>query len=318
MKKFAALFMSVFFGLSVFGQSTLNNGNFEGWYFAPHPTHAGQGFYEPTGGFFQTLNILDTIATPPGLTAYPTDSMHTGAKAARVITRKINALDVVIPGVIGTIAINWTSLNATLGKPFIWSTKPTRFQGYYMSFPLNGDSSAAIILLSKWNAGTHKRDTIAYNRLVVRGKVTSYTQFDEAIQYRDAVTVPDSITVLLLSCAGYNAAFMMASVGQVGSQAYFDDVTLTNISGMEYLLMPEVNVKLSPNPARDYLQVELSEVVKNGVFEIYTIQGKMVGKHPLQGRSQRMNLEGLPNGVYFFKVTDGGRAVNTGEFIVSN
>ena len=82
MKKFAALFMSVFFGLSVFGQSTLNNGNFEGWYFAPHPTHAGQGFYEPTGGFFQTLNILDTIATPPGLTAYPTDSMHTGRQGS--------------------------------------------------------------------------------------------------------------------------------------------------------------------------------------------------------------------------------------------
>ena len=139
MKKISVLFFAVFLGLTMFGQSTLNNGNFEGWIFANHPTHAQQGFWEPTGGFFQTLNILDTIQTPPGLTVYPTDSVHSGTKAVRVITRKIGILDVLIPGVVGTIAINWASLNATLGKPYIWTTKPLRFQGYYMSLPKAND-----------------------------------------------------------------------------------------------------------------------------------------------------------------------------------
>ena len=317
MKTNVLLFFSLFFGLTVVGQSSLVNGNFEGWYFASHPTHAGHGFYEPTGGFFQTLNILDTIPTPPGLTAYPSDSAHSGSKAARVITEKIDVMDIVIPGVIGTIAINWSTLNASLGKPFIWTTKPSRFQGYYMSFPKNNDSSAAILLLSKWNTGTHKRDTIAYNHLVFHGTVNTYTLFDTAVQYRNLVTMPDSITVLLLSCAGYNASFMMASVGQVGSQAYFDDVTLSNISGIDYLLMPDVNVKLSPNPARDRMQIELSEMVKNGTFEIYNSTGKIIDTQLLKSQSQQINLERLSNGVYFYKVTDGNRTVNSGEFMIS-
>ncbi len=309
--------MIVVSGLAAFSQSSLQNGNFEGWYFAPHPTHANQGFYEPHGGFFQTLNILDTIPTPPGLTVYPTDSCHGGVKAARVITKKIAVLDVLIPGVIGTIAINWNNFNATLGKPFTWTTKPARFQGYYMSFPVANDSSAAIILLSKWNTVSHRRDTIAYNRLVFHGTVSTYTQFDESITYRDAVTMPDSITVLLLSCAGYNASFMMASVGQIGSKAYYDDVTITNVAGMEYMLMPEVNVKITPNPAHDFIRVDLSEVVTNGTFEVYNTSGKLFCKEPLSGRTLNMSVGGLQNGAYYYKVTDGTKTLNTGEFIVS-
>jgi hypothetical protein len=317
MKKIGFLLLSFVFSIAAFSQSSLPNGNFEGWYFAPHPTHANQGFYEPHGGFFQTLNILDTIPTPPGLTVYPTDSAHGGTKAARLITKKIAVLDVLIPGVIGTIGINWASLNATLGKPFTWTTKPERFQGYYMSFPLANDSSAAIILLSKWNTANHKRDTIAYTRLVFHGTVSTYTPFDAAIQYRDAVTMPDSITVLLLSCAGYNATFMMASVGQVGSKAYFDDVTITNVAGMNYLLMPEISVKITPNPAHDIIRVDLSEVVSNGTFEVYSTSGKLFRKEPLSGRTLTMSVDGLPNGAWFYKVTDGTKALNSGEFIVS-
>lgn len=317
MKKSLLLIALTCLGLTGFSQSTLPNGNFEDWFFAPHPTHAGGGFYEPGGGFFWTLNILDTIATPPGLTAYPTDSAHSGTKAARVITRKIDVMDVLIPGVIGTLEINWASMNATLGKPFTWTTKPTRFQGYYMSMPVSNDSSAAILLLSKWNSGTHRRDTIAYNRLVFKGTVNTYTQFDSEVNYWDASTMPDSVTVLLLSCAGYNAAFMMASVGRVGSQAYFDDVTLTNISGLPYLLTPEVEVKISPNPASSFLNVSVSEPVKNGIFEIYTLDGKRISHQPVAGTSQRINVQNLPAGTYFYKLTNGEKTLNTGEVIVS-
>jgi hypothetical protein len=316
MRKLFTIVLLLLSGLVVSGQSTLPNGNFEEWIWESHPTHPAGGFYEPGGGFFKTLNILDTIPVPPGLTCYPTDSAHTGLKAARLITRKINLMDILIPGVTGTLRINWLTLNANLGTPYIWATIATRFQGYYMSFPLLGDSTGVVLLLSKWNSVTHKRDTIAYNRHIFYGTVAQYTAFDDEITYWDQVTMPDSITLLLLSCGGYNAINMMASVGQVGSTAYFDDVTLTDISGFQHLLMPELDVRINPNPARDHLNITLSEPVKNGTFSIYNTSGQFLQQHSLEGKTAVLRVDNLSAGMYYYKVTVRKDVLNTGTFVI--
>lgn len=315
MKKIFTFFAVIFLIQTGMSQSALPNGNFESWTLSPYGP-----WYELNGGFFSTLNILDTAALSPGITAYPVsdpDSVHSGNKAARVISGYIDAMQILVPGVIGPITINWVTFNATLGTPYTWATKPERFQGYYMSFPLNGDSSAAILLLSKWDNNAHKRDTIAYTRLVFHGTVDTYTGFDAPITYWDNSVMPDSITLLLLSCAGYNAVNMMGSVGQVGSQAYFDDVTLTNIAGIEMLLMPDVNVLLSPNPATDHITVTLSEEIKNGLFEVFNTQGKKITQFTVNSLSETLDVNLLRSGMYYYKLTDGSRSLNTGSFIIT-
>jgi hypothetical protein len=317
MKKISTLFVILFMSVATFGQSSLVNGNFEGWFYAYHPTHAGQGFWEPQGPFFKTLNILDTIPTPPGLTVFRTDSAHAGSYGVRCKTQSIAVMQVLIPGVVGTIEVDWIGMRAILGQPYTWNTKPSHFEGYVRSYPVNGDSSAAILLLSKWNTTTKKRDTIAYNRIVFHGTIDAYEKFDEAVNYIDNTTMPDSITVLLLSCAGYNATFMLGSVGQVGSQALFDDVTLTDIAGNEYLLMPEFSVKLSPVPVADQLTVTLSSELKEGRIEIYTTQGQTITNLPLKNLRNTLPVNALKNGIYYYKVSDGRSILNSGSFIVS-
>jgi len=315
MKKLFTLLALAFFVQTAIGQSALPNGNFEAWTY--NETH---GYYEPDGGFFHTLNILDTIPMPSGITVYPVtdmDSVHDGNKSVRLITREIALMEVIIPGVIGTITIKWLTLNAALGEPYTWTTKADRFEGYYMSYPLNGDSTGAICLLSKWNTTTKQRDTIAYSRVVFHGEVNEYTKFDEELVYWDQTTMPDSITLLLLSCAGYNASNMMGAVGQIGSQAYFDDVTLTNIAGLEYILMPEVDVKLAPNPASDRMVVTLDEQIKNGLFEVYNALGKLMQTSSLNGKTTTLDVSRLINGVYYYKVTDGSSGLNSGQFIIT-
>ena len=315
MKKLFTLIAVVCFVQLSFGQSSLPNGNFEEWNY-----NATHGYYEPGGGFFYTLNILDTIPTPAGISVYPVtdlDSVYSGTKAARLITRNIDLLQVIIPGVVGTIEIQWLAMNAKLGTKYIWDTKAARFQGHYMSYPINGDSTAAILLLSKWNSSAGKRDTIAYNRLMFHGEVNTYTKFDVDIDYWDTSTMPDSITVLLLSCGGFNALNMMGAVGQLGTQAYFDDVTLTNIAGLEFILMPEVDVKLAPNPASHRMAITLSEQVKNGVFEVYNAQGKLMQSSTLNGITTTIDVSRLINGAYYYKVTDGSSGLNSGQFIIS-
>jgi hypothetical protein len=310
MKKLATLLFFVLVGTVALGQSTLPNGNFESWTY--NSTH---GYYEPDGGFFKTLNILDTIPTPSGVTCYRCDTAHSGSYSARLYTRDISLLQVLIPGVIGTLRINWLNFNATLGNPYTWATKPTRFQGWYQSYPVNGDSTAAILLLSKWNNATHGRDTIAYNRLVFYTTVDQWTGFDELINYRDQTTMPDTITMLLLSCAGYNAVNMMGCVGQIGSQAMYDDVTLTDITGFQYLPMPEVGVKLSPNPASTYTVFTMEKNVQ-GTIEIYNTQGQTVRQVAVDGNRVVADLTGLAPAVYYYKLNDGKKYLNSGSFIV--
>lgn len=314
MKKIFTLFAVIFLIQTGMSQSTLPNGDFESWTLSPY------GFYEPDGGFFYTLNILDTIQLSPGVSTYPVtdlDSVHSGDKAARMITRKIDLMDVLIPGVIGTITINWAMFNAIIGTPYTWATKPERFQGYYMSYPLNGDSTGAILLLSKWNTTTLKRDTIAYTKLIFHDIVDTYTLFDEAIEYWDNTTMPDTITVLLVSCGGYNAANMMGSVGEVGSQAYFDDVTLTNISGIDMLLMPEVAVTLAPNPASEIMTVTLSKQIKGGLFEVFNTQGKKITQFAVNNLSETIDVTSLKSGMYYYRLMDdGSTSLNTGSFMI--
>jgi len=311
MKKIFTLVAVLFLIQTGMSQSTLPNGDFESWTYVDI-LHC----YQPDGGFFYTLNPLDTIPTPPGLTAYPCDTAHAGSKSARLITRKIDIMDILIPGVIGTLQINTMTASAILGTPYTWTTKPERFQGYYKSYPVSGDSSGAIVLLSKWNSTTMKRDTIAYTKLVFHGTVDTWTAFDEAIDYWITTEMPDSITLLLLSCAGYNASVMTASVGQVGSQALFDDVTLTNISGIDMLMMPDVNVRLVPNPASDWMTITLNNMIKDGVFEVYNTQGKRIAQFPVNNLSTTIDLNNLKGGMYYYKLTEGAASLNTGSFVV--
>jgi hypothetical protein len=312
MKKLLPFLVILFAAQVAIGQSSLPNGNFEGWY--QYPNH---GFYEPDGGFFKTLNILDTIPTPPGITAYPCDTAHAGNYSAGLVTQKIELMNILIPGVIGTLTINWATFNATLGTRYTWTTKAERLQGFYQAYPVNGDSTGVVLLLSKWNTASGKRDTIAYNKLIFQGTVNTWTEFDIAIDYWDNSTMPDSITLLLLSCGGYNATNMMASVGQVGSRARFDDVTLTNIAGIEMYLNPEVDVQIAPNPVSGPFHVTLSEVVKNGTLTLYNIRGQEIRSYVLHGKINTLDASGLPAGTYFYKLTDGSKGLNSGKIVVS-
>jgi len=315
MKTLLTFIAVIFLGFAGMSQSTLPNGNFESWTLSPLGP-----WYEPGGGFFSTLNILDTIGLPPGIAVYQVtdlDSVHSGNKAARLVTRKIEAMDILIPGVVGTISINWVTFSATLGTPYIWTTKADRFQGYYMAYPLNGDSTGATVLLSKWNNTKHMRDTIAYASLIFHGTKDEYTEFDAPITYWDNSTMPDSITLLLLSSGGYNAVNLFGSVGQVGSQAYFDDVTLTNIAGIDMLLMPDVDVLLAPNPASEKMTITLSEQIKNGLFEVYNSQGKKTTQFNLNSTSETLDVTSLKSGIYYYRVTNGSKSLNTGSFIIT-
>ena len=297
-----------------YGQQNVRGGDFEHWKY-----NTKGHYYDPDSSIFSTLDTLNTVPTPSGITAYPCDTAHSGAYSVGLITGHIDlGYPIIIPGVIGTLKVNMPAQKAILGMRYPYGSKtPTRFSGWYKSYPISGDSSAAVILLSKWNSSLHKRDTLAYNRLAFHGTIDTWTKFDTEVTYRDPSTIPDSLTILLLSCGGFNAANMFGSVGQVGSRALFDDVNLTGVSGFPLLLMPSVKVKLSPNPATRFLKIELGSEIENGYFEIYDAQAKLIRQLSLNGNTSQIDVSDLSTGMYYYKLTENTKLLNSGTFVVT-
>ena len=299
-----------------FSQTSIYGGGFEHW-----KKILNHRYFEPDSSIFWTLNQLDTVAAlSPMITVYPCDTVHSGNYSARTVTRYIDFMDVVIPGVIGTIHIDWGPQRAILGMPYPYGDSlPQLFSGYYKSYPVGSDSSAAVILLSKWNTNTHRRDTLGYNYQAFHGTITNWTLFEMPVNYRNPYITPDSLTVLLLSCGGFNARNMFGSHGQIGSMAMFDDVSVTGFYGVgvPHLINPSLNVSLTPNPVSDNLKIELGTDVKEGCFEIYNAQAKFIRKYPINGKYAQFNVSDLTSGMYYYKLTCNNQLLNSGKFIVN-
>ncbi len=300
------------------------NGDFENWYnVVVNPTlnydDIGTG---PTDNWMATLNSLAAVpplAGGPGpVTVFKSTDKYAGTYAAKAVSANfpLGPATIFIPGMIGTAQMDMVGVRALLGKPCN-DCKPLNFKGYYKFEPVNGDSCSAVILLSKWNTAAKKRDTLGYGKMVQRNAVSTYTPFDITINYT-STEISDTMTLLVVSSAGFNVINFMGSVGQPGTTMYVDNLTLEYANGIQQVLMPEVAVTTYPNPASDVLHVDLSKQIKNGSLEVYNVSGRLVGSYSLSSANNTIPVYNLVNGVYYFRLVSGKELVNTGSFVIKN
>lgn len=84
----------------------------------------------------------------------------------------------------------------------------------------------------------------------------------------------------------------------------------TTIVGVKELQLEEVNIDLYPNPARDYVLLNLNDATaETERFEVYDLNGRMVRQDRIVNSGQlQINREGLGKGVYFINIRyDNGR-----------
>ena len=323
---FVLLVFAVSFGFSQSKSPNVDfqipNGGFENWYnvvINPSVSYdeIGTG---PTDNWLGTLNSLaavpPTAGGPGPVTIFKTTDKHSGTYAAQAVSADfpLGPATIFIPGMIGTAVMDNANVRALMGKP-CQDCKPSKLKGYFKFQPVNNDSCAAVILLSRWNATTKKRDTVGYGKMVQRTAVTEYTAFEVPVNYREAGSV-DTMTMLVVSSAGFNVVNFMGSVGQVGNTMFVDDLTLDYPSGVQQVLMPEVSVSVYPNPATDVLHVDMSKMVKNGRLEVFNGSGKMVASFEMAQMSNRISVANLLNGNYYYRLVSGKELINTGSFVI--
>ncbi len=299
------------------------NGGFETWYnvvVGPSLNYDDIGT-GPADNWMATLNSLMAVPASAGgpgpVTVFKSTDAHTGGFAAKAVSANfpLGPITIFIPGMLGTAKMDMIGVRALLGKPCP-DCKPSRFKGYYKFEPVNGDSCTAVILLSKWNSSAKKRDTIGYGKMVEHSAVGTYTPFDIQINYSGTGTV-DTMTMLVVSSAGFNVKNFTGSVGQPGNTMYVDDLTLDYPSGIQQVFSHEVSVVVYPNPASDLLHIDLSKDVRGGSIEIYTLEGTKISTHAVSSTTNTIPVNNLGAGSYFYRLMAGNEMLNTGTFVVN-
>lgn len=83
---------------------------------------------------------------------------------------------------------------------------------------------------------------------------------------------------------------------------------------------PEDVVELSvyPNPANAILTIEVSAVYSGSALKIYNVLGEEIVSRTINTGKNSINIESLPNGVYFYALLKDGELMETKKLIVKH
>lgn len=106
----------------------------------------------------------------------------------------------------------------------------------------------------------------------------------------------------------------------------FNDPIITNTAfhtiGAPYIevsptrnpAMPDVTVAVRPNPFQDQAVLEVQgHTLRDGLLRLHDAQGRIVQTQVFEGNRCKIERNGLPSGIYFLQITDGGVLVSTGK-----
>ncbi len=206
--------------------SNITDGCFDDW--KVFSTTTGD-YIEPMGLYLQTLNELSSLppeAGGPGPVTADTVTDCTQGKYAVRITSKIfhltASIDIFIPGYVGASVLDIPKQTIHLGKPY--SQRPQKLLGSYKYTPVGSDSAEIQVMLTKWNTTLLKRDTISYDKIILKNAVPTYTPIDRTLTYKDATATPDTLVLIFAASAGIDFNSLQGCNGQEGSVMWVDDV----------------------------------------------------------------------------------------------
>jgi hypothetical protein len=272
------------------------NGNFENWTTA-------SGYNDPTG--WDTPNSVSSSLGV--ITVYKeTSIVQEGSSSVKIQTKSI--LGTPIPGLItlGDFNINVLTFEATItgGTPF--TGRPESMSGYYQYEPIFNDEAFIGIILLKQNGANW--DTVADGAFTSTSTLTTWTPFLATLNYRTS-DIPTHLNIIIMS-SDRNAP-------QPNSTLYIDNLTFSYPASVDEAGASSISVSYSD----DVLYVNMSQEhheISN--IHIYSVDGKLMGSYYPDHRhmwEMKVQLPGLPAGLFIASVTSANGSVVQKKFIVS-
>ncbi|HNW90085.1 MAG TPA: T9SS type A sorting domain-containing protein [Bacteroidales bacterium] len=153
-------------------------------------------------------------------------------------------------------------------------------------------ASGSLPLSYLWSWGDGTTDTIAYPT----------HNYSTAGYYNVCLTIADSLGCTDIYC---DSSYLQKNTNTMITINVIPPVM--NASN-EYSGSKALNIY--PNPAKDHLTVEVTELIGNNLFSIYNIEGKPLIQQPLKQTKNGIDISGLSKGLYVIKFT------NTDRFFV--
>ncbi|ABG60747.1 PCMD domain-containing protein [Cytophaga hutchinsonii] len=293
--------------ISAQGQQLLNS-DFENW--TNHPGSGGYSSYDEADNWASgnaAVNIAPGL-TPP--TTKTTDAQH-GNAAVKLTTQSIFGQIAAGNLFTGKFQLNLSNpvKSVQMGIPYV--SRPSAFNVYYKYAPVNGDSCAIYVLLTKYNTSTKKTDTIGRGHFSSTANVSVYTLLHIPVTYT-STAAPDSIAMVFTSSAdGGNFR------GQVGSSLTVDNFSLEFEELSIATSLAAVSAVLYPNPAQS--RVALSNAPsESGTVYFYNVAGKLVSSQKWTGTvSPEFALDNMPAGFYTCKFITSDTAVFSGKLLIT-
>ncbi|MCX6185546.1 MAG: T9SS type A sorting domain-containing protein [Bacteroidetes bacterium] len=277
---------------SLFAQ-TIPNASFENW------TFKNSKFYDPDG--WGTLNPMTSPAnliTCNKGTASP--APNAGISYLMLSSKSLSGQT------LGAIAVSGTfdPLTEDFGGGFAINSKPSKLNGKWQYMAQGADQGAVAIILTKQNATTGMKDTIAMGGQLLQGMAMSWASFSIDINYFSNA-MPDSCLIIFLASGGNPVA---------GSYLYIDDLSFSgNTSVSEISNFSSYDVY--PNPVKEKLNLEINLKQNTLVqVEVMDIQGKQIKAQDFamnKGENQvSIDLSDVQKGIYFVRMTADGESLS--------
>jgi len=141
--------------------------------------------------------------------------------------------------------------------------------------------------------------------------LSSYAQESVSATGTDANGTGGSVAysvgqVVYTSTTGVNG-----SVGQGVQQPYEISVT----TGVEETAI-NLEMDVYPNPTTNYLTLSIIDIeLSTFNYQLFNLEGKLVKSNQLTSKKNIVNVEELPTGTYFLKVTDNKQIVKSFKII---
>jgi hypothetical protein len=312
MKKITFLLLGLCISNFIFSQ--IPNAGLENWY---TETETATHFFVPQHWISSDEVVNTFFSGYSGISVTQTATSYSGSFAAMMQVAANNSDT--CPGAIyscDSLAqfMKFIFNNKMAGFPC--TLRPASLQGYYKFTGVGGDSATCIVLMTKWNSVTHKRDTINYTKSGNGITAAAYTFFNVPLHYINNAEYPDT-ALMGIGIQGKNG-----KTAHIGSIMYVDALAFNGSVnlGVNELNTESGNVMLYPNPFNNNATLSISPQIKlnNAIVEIYNVLGQTV--RTIQNISENnINIEkgNLQSGIYFYRLLNNSEPLSTGKFILN-
>ncbi|HXB40611.1 MAG TPA: T9SS type A sorting domain-containing protein [Bacteroidia bacterium] len=278
-------------------QQVLNPG-FENW----------TGANPDNWGSFDQMLVGLGQPNPGGTTQ--TTTKNSGTYAVLLTSQTVAIAGGVVTGIVSTGPITLVGSSPAIGRQ-AYAGQPTSYTFYYQYAPMGVDTGFSQVILTKWNTGLGRRDTLATGGVLIHGTVSAYTQQSVTINWRVALTNSDSIQLIFASTKH------STSTAVAGTKLYVDDVNMVMNSTNVQTLMADGSFNAYPNPAVNTITITSTD--ENAKYaKVYDLTGRMINTYELSNKSAKVDLSAYENGMYIYVITDvNNTQLHTAKFNVA-